>query len=105
MRCRWQSYFFRNCLVRHVLGTGTFADGAPGLMSAGDQSQHPRMRVAGMVGSLELEHGTNDHSGLPVIRLVGLAEIKQGLNETLVSPLSLEVASAGCPEGVGVSRS
>lgn len=43
--------------------------------------------------------------GLPVIRLVGLAEIKQGLNEMLVSPLSLEVASAGCPEGVGVSRS
>lgn len=43
--------------------------------------------------------------GLPIIRLVGLAEIKQGLNETLVSPLSLEVASAGCPEGVGVSRS
>lgn len=55
--------FFRNCLVRHVLGTRTFADGSPGLTSAGDRSQHPRMRVAGMVGSLGLEHGTNDHSG------------------------------------------
>lgn len=42
--------------------------------------------------------------GLPLIRLVGLAEIKQGLNEMLNSPLSLEVASAGCPERVGVSR-
>lgn len=96
--------FFRNCLVRHVLGTRTFADGPPGLTSAGDRSQHPRMRVAGMVGSLELEMVLMTTVGLPLIRLVGLAEIKQGLNKMLVSSLSLEAASVGCPERVRVSR-
>lgn len=62
------------------------------------------MRVAGMVGSLGLGHCLTTTVGLPLIRLVGLAEIKQGLKEILVSPLSLEVASAGCPERMGVSR-
>lgn len=71
------------------MGCGTFADATPGLASAGDQSQSPRLRLSGDNGisgwscaTCAVSHHQQPWWGCLTVRLGALAERKkkQGLN-------------------------